>query len=190
MKPLIGESPNRRTHVCTSPPLAPLPLWCVPALAARFPRAFCLPSAVCALSCCAPSRPPRGPVHPLTPSLAPLSRRPLPARAPAAPVRAPAATASFCALACRHVILRRAVAQPLSRPQSRRARSPCRSPTGPVQDSRDVVPLCRWSCRASSCVFACCCRAVAAVPPADPLTFARAHPDGPRALPAQTVLLI
>ena len=175
MLPCIGESPNRRTFTHLAR-LAPLPLWCVPALAARFPRAFCVPSAVCALSCCAPSRPLRGPVHPLTPSLAPLSRRPLPARARAAPVRAPAATASFCALACRHVILRRAVAQPLSRSQSRRAHSP-RSPTGPVQDSRDVVPLCRWSCRASSCVFACCCRAVAAVPPADPLTFARAHPD-------------
>lgn len=60
-------------------------------------------------------------VHPLTP----LSRDfPLPARAPAAPVRAPVATASFCALACRHVILRRVVAPPSLTPPNLAARAP------------------------------------------------------------------
>ena len=44
----------------TSPPLR-----CVPAFAAHFLRAFC--RVVCALSCCAPSRPASPPVHPLTP---------------------------------------------------------------------------------------------------------------------------
>jgi hypothetical protein len=75
---------------------------CVPALAACFPRAFRLfsarslvapplalrISAVLALRVSARAPPP---------SHAPLARRPLPARAPAAPVRASAATVSFCA---------------------------------------------------------------------------------------------
>ena len=118
------------THVCTSPPLSgAFPL---------LPRAFRVTSA-----CLPPSARSRVALPlalrdsaraPLSrPSHAPLSRRPPPhpARAPAAPVRTPAASASFCALAFRRVLLRRAFALPLSRPQSRRARSPCRSPCRP-----------------------------------------------------------
>jgi hypothetical protein len=113
----------------TSPPLAPQPLWCVPALAARFSRAFC--RVLRALSCCAPPAVLR--VSARAPLSPPSSRRPspLPARAPAAPVRVPASTAYFCALACRRVLLRRAVSPLSLTPHSRRARSPCRSPCRP-----------------------------------------------------------
>ena len=95
---------------------------------------FCARSACCAPSCPPHFRPCAGP--PLTP----LSRdAPLPT-APAAPVRTPAASASFCALAFRRVLLRRAFALPLSRPQSRRARSPCLPVQAPCR-TRDVAPL-------------------------------------------------
>ena len=73
---LIGKS-NSATARCTSPPLAPLPLWCVPALAARFPRVFCLPPSARSrvalplalrVAPCTLSRPP------LSRPLSPLSR--------------------------------------------------------------------------------------------------------------------
>ena len=120
MKPLIGESPKppqsvsvhsekvhrRRAHISAPHSAASLVRSrSCRALSACLSRAFrCLRALL--LRSLSPSAWPRAPPPPLTPSLAPLSRRPLPARARAAPVRAPVAPTSFCALACRHVLLR------------------------------------------------------------------------------------
>ncbi len=104
---------------------------------------------------------------PLTP---PLSRRPPPlsARAPAAPVRAPAA-ASFSTLACRRVLLRRAVALTLSRPTLPRA--PPVSPKAPCR-TRDFAQLASGAAALLSAFLRYSCRAVAVALSAP----TRAHP--------------
>ncbi len=115
----MPSGPNRDSQLATHSTPRPAAL-CVPALAARFPRAF--RRVLRALSSCALSRPPRFRLcaAPLTP---PLSRRPPPLQRvlSAAPVRAPAATASFCVFRVApcfcDVLLRR----PLSRPTLPRA---------------------------------------------------------------------
>ena len=149
-----------------------------------------MPSAVCALSCCAPSRPPRDPVHPLTPSL--LATPPSPSSA--CSLQLPCVlllllrlsallhvAACFCA-----ELLRR----PLSRPQSRRARSPL--PMQAPCRTRDVALLCFWCCRATrsrvrlTLLLPCCCALVALSVLSENFRCALT-PTRPRALPAQTV---
>jgi hypothetical protein len=152
------------------------PLWCVPALAARFPRAFCLPSAVCALSCCAPSRPPRGPVHPLTPLSRPSLATP-PSSAcslqlPCVLLLLPRISALSRVAACFCVVLCAAI----SHAPNLAARAPRAAPCRTCVTSRSFASgFAAARLRAS---LRCCCRAVAVVPPADPLTFSPcAHPD-------------
>ena len=140
LKPLIAKAESNRVsnrRRASSPPLAPAASLVRPrscrALSACLPRAFRRLRALVlrSLSPCASPH-----VAPLTPSRtshAPLSRRPLPARVPAAPVRAPAATASFCALACRRVfcavLLRRVSHRPPTSPRALHAPR-----AGPVLD--------------------------------------------------------
>ena len=156
---VLSNRKNRRPALATrTPPLAPPLPWCVPALATRFPRAF--RRVLRALSSCALSRSCAAPLTPL------LSRRPPPLQRvlPQLPCVLlllprlsafsvlPRAFAMCCCAAHSH-------APPC------RARPPCCSPTGPVQDSRDAALLCLLCYRAVCASLRCYCRAVALAVP-------------------------